>query len=41
MNQPEYVSGCCSSSIIENTDLCNDCKNHCEPELLPDLIEDL
>ena len=24
------VSNCCGASIIENTDLCSDCKEHCE-----------
>ena len=24
------VSNCCGESIIENTDICSDCKEHCE-----------
>ena len=25
----EFVSNCCGVSIIENTDLCSSCNNHC------------
>ena len=25
----EFVSNCCGISIIENTDLCSSCNNHC------------
>tara|TARA_R110000868_G_scaffold88938_2_gene247807 strand:+ start:525 stop:662 length:138 start_codon:yes stop_codon:yes gene_type:complete len=32
--KPEVVSGCCGYAIIENTDLCSKCKNHCEEEIL-------
>ena len=24
------VSNCCGESIIENTDICSDCKEHCD-----------
>jgi hypothetical protein len=24
------VSNCCGAEIIENTDLCSDCKEHCD-----------
>jgi hypothetical protein len=28
----EPVSNCCGAPIIENTDMCSDCKEHCIPE---------
>ena len=27
--ESEEVSDCCGADIIENTDLCSDCKEHC------------
>jgi hypothetical protein len=27
------LSGCCGYAIIENTDLCGECKNHCDIEI--------
>lgn len=30
----EEVSNCCGYAIIENTDLCGECKNHCDIEIL-------
>lgn len=29
-----YISNCCQASIIEETDICSKCKEHCEPEIL-------
>ena len=37
----DFASSCCGTSIIENTDLCSLCKEHCEPELLPNVITDI
>lgn len=28
---PEYVSNCCNARVIEETDLCQKCGEHCEP----------
>lgn len=28
------ISNCCGATVIENTDLCSDCKEHCEVEWL-------
>ena len=25
------ISNCCGASVIQNTDLCSDCKEHCTP----------
>jgi len=36
-----FASNCCGTSIIENTDLCSHCKEHCEAELLPNVITDI
>ena len=27
----EELSGCCGAAIYENTDICSDCLEHCEP----------
>jgi len=27
-----YLSNCCEASIIENTDICSKCGEHCEVE---------
>ena len=29
----EFVSDCCGVAVIENTDLCSQCKDHCGTEL--------
>lgn len=26
------ISNCCGASLLENSDICADCKEHCEPE---------
>jgi len=36
----EERSNCCNAPIIENTDLCSQCKEHCEVELIPEKVED-
>ena len=28
---PEKISNCCESNIIENTDICLKCEEHCQP----------
>ena len=25
-----FISNCCGASLIENTDLCSNCREHCE-----------
>ena len=34
------LSNCCNAPIIENTDLCSDCKEHCEPILKSKFVMD-
>ena len=34
LGKKNNVSNCCETSIIENTDICSRCKEHCEPETL-------
>lgn len=41
LQKPCYASNCYGTSIIENTDLCSHCKEHCEAELLPNVITDI
>ena len=28
---PKWTSNCCNAPLIEETDICGKCKNHCEP----------
>ena len=30
LSKKETVSNCCNAPIIEETDLCSDCKEHCK-----------
>ena len=34
-------SNCCDAEIIQETDLCSDCKEHCEVEYSSEDLEDL
>ena len=34
-------SNCCDAEIIQETDLCSDCKEHCEIEYPGEDLEDL
>jgi hypothetical protein len=33
LQKPTLVSNCCGVAVIENTDLCSQCKDHCGTEL--------
>jgi len=36
-NYEEVVSNCCGAKVYEDTDLCSDCKEHCEKHyIFPD-----
>ena len=41
LNSLPLISNCCKELVIENTDLCSFCLEHCEPILLSDYLYEL
>lgn len=39
MNEKELVSNCCECVVVENTDLCGRCLEHCEEIEIDDELE--
>jgi len=39
IEEQEKLSNCCSAKIIEETDICSECKEHCEPMQKEEKVE--
>jgi hypothetical protein len=36
---PQFTSNCCNEKIIENTDICSQCGEHCDPTDVNDKLK--